>query len=938
MSTDIVKYAFIAGEISPTLFGRTDLTKYDLAVAKGLNFFVDYRGGLSSRPGFEFNDFVKEDERETRMFPFSFSPDLANSYVVLFGHNYVRFLQDGAYVLTSPKTITNISSGSPGVVTSAGHGLANNNWIKVSNVVGMVEVNERTFEVQNVTADTFQLYSVPDILPLDTSILSAYVSGGTLSPVYEVVSPYADTDIPNLVVEQYRDLLRITHASFPIHNLTRVAHTSWVFSEEVISPYSEGPAIVSSSASAVGSAEVVFAVSKVLADGSESVLGPLYKMDSIVNYVETEGSVSVSWAAASDAKYYNIYRSIVSSAEVLLSGIDFGYVGRSFGTKFTDPNIIPDFTRVPPTNYNPFAPGAVIDIVITAPGTGYPDFGTTITVTGAPGSGFNAKVITDSVGGIVNVIIEANGKGYVAPVVSFGGGGTGATATATLRPATGTYPTLSAIYQQRQIYAASDNRPITIWGSRIKQFSNFNSSQFVLDDDSFEFDLDTAAIAPIRHLMVTRGGLLAMTQENIWLLNGGSASEALTPTNALADPQSYTGVSALKPITIANDFLFVEGKGHSARMLTYNEISRVYGSEDRSIMSNHLFGPGKDIIRWAYQESPYKVVWCVREDGTLMAFTTVKAEEVFAWTPCQTRGKYVDLCGLREGAEDRIYVTSLRFINNRWTKFIERMDLRQFENAEDAWCVDAGLSLQGTYPSGTLTFMHDNGTDIWTCSTSSAVLGSGTVGYFVRGANGIFKITASGTTTEATLEMFAPPTNFIPETEDTRTFPITSGSWTLDQPTDTLSGLWHLEGEEVSILADGNVFARQVVVDGSVTLDHEVTRAIVGLGFTCHAKTLPVIVPNAGIESKRKRIVGIGVRMDKTRGLKKGPSITDARPFRERTNEPYGHPTRLISGMLYELMFTDYNVEGQTTFIQTDPLPVNILSIVSDIEVGDEPD
>lgn len=936
MSSDVVKYAFIAGEISPTLFGRTDLTKYDLAVAEGLNFFVDYRGGLSSRPGFAFVDFVKADDKETRMFPFSFSPDLSNSYIVLFGDEYIRFIQDGAYVLSASKTITNITQASPGVVTSTSHGLTTGHWGKIVNVAGMTELNGRVFEIGTTTTHTFELLSVPDGTPFDTTLLTAYASGGLFKPIYEIASPFADTDLASLAVEQYRDLLRITSLDFPIHNLTRISHTNWSIAEEVISPYEEGPAITGSSTSAAGTAETVFAVTKVLADGSESSIGPLTKLDSIVNYTATEGSVSVTWAAEADADYYHVYRSIVSSSETLYSGVELGFVGRAFGTSFTDPNIIPDFTRAPQINYNPFAPSAVIGITITAPGTGYPAFGTTCTVTGAPGSGFDAEVITDAAGAVVNVLIKSEGEGYVSPSVSFGGGGSGATATATLRSASGTFPSLSAIFQQRQIYAASETRPITIWGSRIKQFSNFNSSPFVLDDDSFEFDLDTAAISPIRHLLVTRGGLLAMTQENVWLLNGGSAGEPITPSNALAEPQSYTGVGVVKPIAIGTDYLFTEGKGHAARMLTYNEISRVYGSDDKSILSNHLFGTGKDIIRWAYQESPYKVVWSIREDGRLMAFTSVKSEEVFAWTPCQTQGKLVDLCGLREGAEDRIYVTSHRFINDRWTKFIERMDLRQFINAEDAFCVDAGLMLAGASQSGTLTISHDLATDAWSATTSAAVLGPTVVGFFIRGANGIFKILTSPTTTSATLEMFAEPTNFIPELNDTITFPIED--WTLDEPTDTLSGLWHLEGAEVSILADGNVFERQTVVDGSITLDHPVTRAIVGLGFTCRAKTLPVIIPDQGIEAKRKRIAGIGVRMDKSRGIKLGPQIDDVLPMRERTDEPYGHPVRLISGVRYALLRSEWNEEGQTYFIQNDPLPVNILSIVSEIEVGDESD
>src|SRR5438128_8132 len=100
MSADVVKYAFIAGEISPTLLGRTDLTKYDLAVAEGLNFFVDYRGGLSSRPGTQFIDTVHLGNLPTRMFTFAFAPNVANSYVILGGDHFFRFYQDGGLVLS----------------------------------------------------------------------------------------------------------------------------------------------------------------------------------------------------------------------------------------------------------------------------------------------------------------------------------------------------------------------------------------------------------------------------------------------------------------------------------------------------------------------------------------------------------------------------------------------------------------------------------------------------------------------------------------------------------------------------------------------------------------------------------------------------------------------------------------------------------------------
>lgn len=846
MSVDLVKYAFIAGEISPTLVGRTDLTKYDLAVAEGLNFFVDYRGGLSSRPGTQFIAEVHLGTQHTRMVVFSFAPDIADNYVLIFGNNYVRFYQDGGAVLSGP------------------------------------------------------------------------------SP-YQIATPFASSDLDGLTFEQYRDLIRITSNDFPTYNLIRTDHTDWDLVVEEISPYVEGVAITGSSVSAAGDAQTVFAVSKVLADGTESAIGPPALIDNIINYTAEEGSVSITWARESDAAYYNVYRSIVSVTETLFEGTQLGFVGRAYGTKFTDPNIVPDFTRTPPTHGNPFAPGAIEKITITNDGSGYTPFATTVSITDPTGSGFEGQCIVDDTGQIVNVIVKYGGENYTAPVVSFAGGGAGATATATVRALTGTYPALSSIYQQRQIYAASINEPITTWGSRIKQYNNFAAGDFVLDDDAFEFTLDTKAVAPIRHLLVTRGGLLTMTQNDIWLLNGGGSNEPITPTNPLADPQSYTGVSSLKPITVENDLLFVEGEGHSIRMLTYSEIHRAYNSEDRSILSSHLFGPGRDIIRWGYQKSPYKVVWCVREDGVLLAFTTIKSEEVYAWTPCETKGKVTDLAVVQEGTEHRVYITVERKINGTWVKYLERMDLRQYVNVEDAWCVDCGLRLEANYPAGTLIISYDEDDDEWTINQSLAV---GTV---VRGGNAILKVTSG-----FVCEMIAEPTNWIPGTNET--FPMASGTWTADTPVTMLSGLEHLEGEEVAILADGNVFPRQTVVGGSITLSNAVTRAIVGLPFSCRARTLPIIAPGAAIESKRKRIVGIGIRLDKSRGVKIGPTLDRMSELRERTTEPYGHPIRLINGMKYQLTYSQFDEEGQTYFTLDDPLPVNILSVVSDVEVGDEAD
>lgn len=924
MSTDVVKFAFIAGEISPTLFGRSDLTKYDLGMAEAYNFFVDYRGGLSSRPGFEFCDFVKSDDKETRMQEFAFSPDIENTYVLLFGHQYIRFIQDGAYVLEDAIAFTGIAAG---VVSSVAHGLTVGRWVKYNN---------RTYAISAVTANTFTLVNVPD-----SSAVTTTAGAGSVYPIYEIVSPYDEDHLAGLSFDQYRDYVRITSKDdLPPHDLVRTDHADWSIDETEISPYFEGPTITAGTSSTPSDpdidedAQTIFAVSAVYEDGTETSPGKPFKLSGVVNYPVTEGSVSITWALDPLARKYKVYRSVVSVQEELSYGSELGYAGMTRGTKFTDPNIVPDFSITPQQNYNPFAPGAITSIVVTAGGAGY-SISSVATPTGG-GSGFDAEVITDDAGAIVNVVIKSGGTGYVAPTLNVSIGA-GATFTVTARPMTGTYPSLSAIFQQRQIYAASQNQPITIWGSQFKRFDNFSSSDFVVDSDSFEFDLDTAAIAPIKHLITTRGGLLAMTQDNIWIVNGGGTqqNQALTPTNALADPQTYTGVSDLRPITVDSEILYTEGKGYAVRLLSYNELSKNYGGEDKSILSNHLFGLDRRITAWGYQESPFKTVWSVREDGALLAFTIVRSEEVFAWTPCGTKGKFLDCVVVREILEDRLYVTTQRYVNGRWTKFIERQDLRTFVNVEDAWCVDAGLALGGTSPAAGIVIYQED--DVYTAVADAAVF-TDTENKILRAGNGIFKVTSVTSPTSVVLQRYTEPTNWIPEFNDTQTFPILEGDWTLDTPVSTISGLWHLEGEAVSVLADGNVFPNIAVENGSITLPQAVSRAIVGLPYTCRAKTLPMIVPDAGIESKRKRIPGLAVRLTRSRGLKYGPSYDRLYEMRERTNELWGRPTELQEGIRYQHLGTQWDEEGQTCFEISDPLPVTLLSLISDIEVGDEPD
>lgn len=97
MTVPIIKHAFTAGEIAPAYYGRTDLDKYDLGVAEARNFFVDYRGGLSSRPGTRFCGTIPE---HSRLFVFRTAFESTPNFLVCVAPGELLLFQEGQELAT----------------------------------------------------------------------------------------------------------------------------------------------------------------------------------------------------------------------------------------------------------------------------------------------------------------------------------------------------------------------------------------------------------------------------------------------------------------------------------------------------------------------------------------------------------------------------------------------------------------------------------------------------------------------------------------------------------------------------------------------------------------------------------------------------------------------------------------------------------------------
>jgi hypothetical protein len=186
MGTNVIKYSFSAGEVSPTLYGRADLAKYQNGAAKAANFFVDYRGGLSSRMGTRFVGRARANAEVGRLIPFTFST--VQTYVLELGNLYFRVIRNGAYVTETALTVTNITQANPAVLTtSASHGMANGDDVFLTG--GQSRLAGRFFRIRNVTATTMELEDINGSAVNSTGI-GAFSGPATVARIYTVTTPW----------------------------------------------------------------------------------------------------------------------------------------------------------------------------------------------------------------------------------------------------------------------------------------------------------------------------------------------------------------------------------------------------------------------------------------------------------------------------------------------------------------------------------------------------------------------------------------------------------------------------------------------------------------------------------------------------------------------------------------------------------------------------
>lgn len=649
MKVSPIQTSFNSGEWSPLMQGRVDIDAYKASLATCLNQIPLTQGPITRRPGTYFVAEAKDSSKATRIVRFEFSKTQA--YAIEFGDLYARFYTDNAPVLEAGKQITAISKADPGVLTynPSTVSISNGDEFYLSGIGGMVEANGLFVRVANLntTANTFELTDQFGN-NINTSTFTTYTSGGTIQRFFTITTPYVEADIFELSFIQSADILYITHPSYAQRKL-----------------YRQSAATLSGTIS-----------------GSTTI--PAGQIDTAFNSLTITGTLTVTGEL-----------DVVPSNEWTLETLTF-----------LD---------------GPFAITNPTATTLTLGGTTG-----SVSVTASAKTGINNDrgFLLSDVGRLIRwkdpaanwtwLLITAWTSSTVVTALISGADASGTTATAFWRlgiwSATTGYPSTAVFYEDRLCWAGASNSPGRIDMSKTGDYLNMEPTipdGTVAADNAVSITLNSNDVQLIRWMTNDEKGLIIGTSSSEWIVRPSTQTEALSGTNVSAKESTYHGSAAVAPVKAGKATLFMQTAGRKLRELAYVYEVDGFRAPDMTLLSQHITLGG--IKEMAYQQEPHSVVWCVRNDGVIAAFTYERDQKALGWHR-HIVGGYSDsgatanaivesLCVIpaADGASDEVWMVVKRYINGHTRRYIEYMT-KPWERGDsylDAFHVDGGLTYNG---------------------------------------------------------------------------------------------------------------------------------------------------------------------------------------------------------------------------------------------------
>jgi len=446
------------------------------------------------------------------------------------------------------------------------------------------------------------------------------------------------------------------------------------------------------------------------------------------------------------------------------------------------------------------------------------------------------------------------------------------------------YPGAVALYEGCAFFASSNTYPDRIWRSMgpdtagAKRYDNLTTGTAATDA------IITSASASSGTVLWLVGlqKFLAIGAEGGVLGLDGGGDAAITPTNLRIRPIDPIGVQGIMPVTSGQSIFYMQKGSRILRSFDYSLEIDSYRSTDRQFLAPHLTVGG--IKQLAIQRWKTDLLWAVRNDGVLLCLTIKPKEDISGWHR-HVIGGDGEVTSIavepQVSGYDRLSIVVKRTINSTTTYYNEYLN-DPFEGVH-----------------------RDD--------------------YFTDEAS-------EDTDTEDYLDaVYAAQQDCI----------YLDGSATYDgSPTDAITGLWHLIGETVSVIADGRLHPDCIVSStGTIALDRDASVVQIGYKYKGIAIPLNLIVIGAMQNSIAfgKSVSSISLVVSNTVAVKYGTSLYSLQGIESSLmGQDTDAPPVPFTGTIPLANADNWSLDKRLVYVQDDPYPCMLNAMSVTIEVGEK--
>lgn len=438
------------------------------------------------------------------------------------------------------------------------------------------------------------------------------------------------------------------------------------------------------------------------------------------------------------------------------------------------------------------------------------------------------------------------------------------------------YPAAVTFYEDRLVYGGFSDSPQTLYFSNAALPNIFIVGTEV--DDAIEYTVSGNG----NNILWIKGtpNFLAIGTYGDVLQATGGLDGVITPESISVRPSNGYGVADINPVSRGAQAFYLQRNSLILRSFEYDYTVDSYIPVDRNTVADHITNSG--ITQIAFQEGRPNILWAVKTNGELIGMTLEEQEGISGWHRHITDGNIISVASISRSNE---YNQLWLCVERDGSYFIEYLsDPVKFDRRDDFFTgdksvddliysnltyekqkqyihLDSSLSYYGDAfgesAGAALTTAATSGSGV-TFTASASVFSSDMVGRelwkkHINGTeSGRATITAYISTTEVTCDITV---------DFDSTDSMAAGDWYLTAS--SFSGVDHLEGREVSVVADGGQHASITINSGVATLTTQASVVHVGLPYTGWLSTndLEGGSQNGTSQTKRKSVTAIAVRL-----------------------------------------------------------------------------